>query len=112
MAFGASATSSVFFTTDLLASLDGDALGQVARLIHVAAARDGNVVREQLEREDGQDRLQHGDRGGHVEHRIGSRGHPGWAPAGPGGYRGPCPGALPHVAHSLPLPPRRGATRP
>ena len=39
---------------------DGDALGQIARLIDVAAAADGDVIRQQLQRhdfEDGQQQL-------------------------------------------------------
>ena len=32
--------------------LNGDALGQIARLIDIASAADGNVVRQQLQRHD------------------------------------------------------------
>src|SRR5947207_4870917 len=36
--------------------LDGDGLGEVARLVDVGASRDGDVVREELERDDPDDR--------------------------------------------------------
>ena len=35
-------------------SLHGHALRQIARLVHVTATSDGNVVREQLQRNDGE----------------------------------------------------------
>ena len=38
--------------------LDRDRLGQVTRLVHVRAARDGDMVGEQLERDDGEDRAE------------------------------------------------------
>ena len=38
--------------------LDGDALGQVARLVHIAAATKCDVIREQLERDDRHKRSQ------------------------------------------------------
>ena len=34
------------------ALFDGDALGQVARLVHIAALPDGDVVGQELERDD------------------------------------------------------------
>jgi len=40
------------------ALLDGDGLGEVARLIHVRAAREGDVVRDQLQGDDRQQRGQ------------------------------------------------------
>src|SRR5262249_23230821 len=101
IARGASPTSSVFFTARLLASLDRDALCQVARLGHVAAARDRGVVRAPLPREDGQNRLQHGNRGGHVEHVVGARRHLGVALRGHGDDAALARAYLHHVAHHL-----------
>src|SRR5439155_20069432 len=43
-------------------SLDRDALGQVARLVHVAAALDRDVVREQLEGQDREERRERSER--------------------------------------------------
>src|SRR4051794_33629922 len=53
--------------------LDRDGLGQVARLIDVQATQAGDAIGEQLERDHGQDRLQHPVGAGHVEHvgRVG-----------------------------------------
>ena len=54
-------------------SLDGDRLGQVARLVDVRAARHGRVVGEQLERDDGQDGAERLDRLGHPQDVVGDR---------------------------------------
>ena len=47
------------------------ALGEVAWLVHVAAARDGDVIREQLQRHGGQDRIQRLQRRGQKDHVVG-----------------------------------------
>lgn len=47
--------------------LDGDRLGQVTRTVHVAAAQDGDVVREQLHRDDRQNTLETVDRVWHFD---------------------------------------------
>ena len=47
-------------TRATLSSLDGDRLGEVARLIDIGALEIGDVIGEQLERDRGEDRLQKG----------------------------------------------------
>src|SRR5689334_14018736 len=53
-------------TRMVMASLHGDALCEVARAIHVAAAQDGDVIREELQRDHRQHRREEwcGDRHG------------------------------------------------
>src|SRR3982751_2638848 len=46
------------------------ALGEVARLVDVAAAGDGGVVGEELERDDAQQRLEALERVGDVDHVV------------------------------------------
>ncbi len=48
-----------------------DRLGQVARLVYVAAAADGDVVRQQLAGNDFQNRRQQFRRIGNVKHVVG-----------------------------------------
>ena len=56
------------------ASLDRDALREVARLIDVAAAADGDVVREQLQRQRHDDRRQQLRRARHLEDEVAAPG--------------------------------------
>ena len=56
------ATTPAFFHV----SLHGDALGQIARFIDIAATQERHVIRKQLKRHDGQKRL-------HDLRRIGDR---------------------------------------
>src|SRR2546427_12662981 len=49
---------------------DGDGLRQVPRLVDVQAAEAGDPVREQLERHDGERRLEERRRARHVDHVV------------------------------------------
>ena len=51
--------------------LDGDGLGEVARLVDVQAAAAGDLVREQLQRDDREDRLQHPVDRGDLDRGVG-----------------------------------------
>jgi len=53
-----------------LDSLHRHALGEVARLVHVAAAGDGGVIGEQLQRYHAQQRLERLQRRGNVDHMV------------------------------------------
>src|SRR5208282_6786650 len=55
----------------LVALLDGDGFGQVAGLIHVAAAADGDVIGEQLQGDDLQQDCEQFRRGGQLDDVIG-----------------------------------------
>src|SRR5215831_20883085 len=52
-----------------------DALGEVARLIHVTAAEDGHVVGQELKRDDRQERREELGRRGDGQHVIGPAAH-------------------------------------
>ena len=56
-------------------SLHRHALGQVARLVDVAAAQHGDVIGQQLQRDDRHERLQEVVDVGHVDHVVGQVGH-------------------------------------
>lgn len=45
-------------TRDLAGLLDGDGLGQISRLVHVATAPHGDVIRQQLQRDNLEQRRQ------------------------------------------------------
>src|SRR5713101_5201782 len=52
-----------------------DALGEVARLVHVACSKDSDVVREELERDDRHERRQKLGRCGHDQRVVGAPNH-------------------------------------
>ena len=60
---------------------DGDGLGEVARLIHVAAAADGDVVGEQLQRNDFENGRDQFRRRGDFDDVIGSASRASWSPS-------------------------------
>ena len=51
---------------------DGDGFSEVARLVHVAAAPDGDVVRQHLQRNDFEDRCEELRHGGNFDHMVGN----------------------------------------
>ena len=55
--------------------LHGHALGEVAGLIDIAAAQDGDVVGEKLKWDGGQDRVNRFDGLGNIEHVVGYLGN-------------------------------------
>ena len=55
----------------LVALLDRDRLGQVSGLIYVAAAADGDVIGQQLQGHDLENRREFFRRGGNVDHVVG-----------------------------------------
>ena len=57
------------------ALLNRDALGQIARLIHVAAAPHGDVIRQQLQRHDLENRRQQIGRRRNLDHVVGHLAH-------------------------------------
>ena len=57
-------------STEARRLFDRNGLRQVARLVHVQAARRGDVVREKLERDDGEDRLQQPVGARHEDHLV------------------------------------------
>src|SRR5688572_24207989 len=63
------------------ASLDCDALRQIARFVDVTTAHDGDVVGEQLQRDDCKEREQRLNRRRHVNHFVGFF-HDGFVPLG------------------------------
>ena len=59
----------------LRSSLDGHALGEVARLVHVAAAKQGDVIGQELQRDDRDQRLEVVWHLGDVDHFVGTGRH-------------------------------------
>ena len=58
-------------TRGVAGSFNRHALGEVARLVHVAPSEDGDVVGEQFQRNDGQQGEQWLDGGGQINHIVG-----------------------------------------
>ena len=69
--------------------LDGHALGQIAGLVDVAAAEDGDVVGEQLQRDGRDDRLQKLGHRGNSDHVVGEFAATRWSPCSTTAMTGP-----------------------